>query len=109
MAQRFRPDPDEFERSVSHLCLKIETIAIRAGAPGADCSDLEGMLAAMPPLVRDRAKLMLEGIEIHTEFDDPVMALAARYILRLAQNVWEANPHPLTHAPVHRRALSRSG
>ncbi len=109
MSQRFRPDPAEFERCVSHLCIKIETIAVRAGVPGADCSDLEGMLAAMPPLVRDRAKLMLEGIEIHTEYDDPVMTLAARYILRLAQDVWAANPHPVTHAPAAARSLRRTG
>jgi hypothetical protein len=109
MAQRFRPDPAVFERSVHQLCVKIETIALRADMPGADCSDLEGMLAEMPPLVRDRAQLMLEGIAIHTEYDDPVMALAARYIMRLAQAVWEANPHPLTRAPSDRRALSRSG
>ncbi len=109
MSQRFRPDPAEFERCVSHLCIKIETIAVRAGVPGADCSDLEGMLAAMPPLVRDRAKLMLEGIEIHTEYDDPVMTLAARYILRLAQDVWAANPHPVTHTPAAARSLRRTG
>ena len=109
MSQRFRPDPAEFERCVSHLCIKIETIAMRTGVPGADCSDLEGMLAAMPPLVRDRAKLMLEGIEIHTEYDDPVMTLAARYILRLAQDVWAANPHPVTHTPAAARSLRRTG
>jgi hypothetical protein len=109
MSQRFRPDPAAFERCVSQLCLKIEAISHRAGVAGADCSDLEGMLAEMPPLIRDRVKLMLEGIEIHTEYDDPVMALAARYILRLAQNVWEANPHPLFHQPARQRHLSRSG
>ncbi len=108
MSQRFRPDPAEFERCVSHLCLKIETIAVRAGVLGADCSDLEGMLRAMPPLTRDRVRLMLEGIEIHTEYDEPVMALAARYVLRLAEDVWQANPHPLTHAPAPARHLSRT-
>src|SRR5215211_2514868 len=109
MSQRFRPDPAEFERCVSHLCIKLETIAVRAGVPGADCSDLEGMLAAMPPLVRDRAKLMLEGIEIHTEYDEPVMALAARYVVRLAEDVWAANPHPLTHTAAAPRSLRRTG
>lgn len=73
-----------------------------------DCSDLEGMLAAMPPLVRDRVKLMLNGIDIQTEYDEPIMALAARYVLRLAENVWEANPHPLTHTRSPSRFLSRS-
>ena len=109
MSQRFRPDPAEFERCVSHLCVKLETIAVRAGVPGVDCGDLEGMLAAMPPLVRDRAKLMLEGIEIHTEYDEPVMALAARYVVHLARDVWAANPHPLTHTPAAPRFLRRMG
>ena len=108
MSQRFRPDPAAFERCVSRLCLKIEAISIRAGVPGADCSDLEGMLAAMPPLIRDRVKLMLEGIAIQTEFDEPDMTLAARYILRLAQTVWDDNPHPLVRAPAWPRSLSRS-
>ncbi len=103
-----RIDPAEFERCVSQLCIKVESISLRGGVLGADCSDLEGMLAAMPPLVRDRAKLMLEGIEIHTEYDEPVMALAARYVLRLAEDVWQANPHPLTHAPVPAGHLSRT-
>jgi hypothetical protein len=108
MSERFRPDPAAFERCVGHLCVKIETIALRAGLSDADCSDLEGTLAAMPPLVRDRIKLMLDGIEIQTEYDDPIMALAARYVLRLAENVWEANPHPLTHSGLASRYLSRS-
>ena len=108
MSQRFRPDPAALERCVSHLCIKIETVAVRAGVPGADCSDLEGMLAEMPPLIRDRVKLMLEGIEIQTEYDDPVMALAARYVVRLAQTVWQESPHPVTHAALAPRSLARS-
>jgi hypothetical protein len=109
MPQRFRPDPAVFDRCVSRVCLKIEAISIRAGVAGADCSDLEGMLAAMPPLIRDRVKLMLEGIAIQTEFDEPDMTLAVRYILRLAQSIWEDNPHPLVRTPAWPRSLSRSG
>lgn len=92
MPKSFRPDPAEFERCVGFLCMKIETVAMRSGVSDADCSDIEGTLAAMPPLVRDRVKLMLDGIEIQTEYDEPTMAFAARYILRLAQSIWEANP-----------------
>jgi hypothetical protein len=108
MPQSFRPDPAAFEQCVSRLCFKIEAISIRAGVPGADCNDLEGMLAAMPPLIRDRVKLMLEGIAIQTEFDEPDMTLAARYILRLGQTIWQDNPHPLVRAPAWPRPLSRS-
>lgn len=67
------------------------------------------MLAEMPPLIRDRVRLMLEGIAIQTEFDDPVMTLAARYVLRLAQTMWDTNPHPLVRTPALQRSLSRSG
>jgi hypothetical protein len=109
MPQRFRPDPAAFERCVSRLCLKIEAISVRGGVPGADCGDLEGMLAAMPPLIRDRVKLMLEGINIQAEFTEPDMALAARYIQRLAETVWEANPHPPLQMPMRPRSLSRAG
>ena len=107
MPDRFRPDPDEFQDAVSLLCSKIETVAIRSGMSDMDCKDLERSLAAMAPTVRDRVKLMLNGIEIRTEYDDPTMAFAARYLLRLAQTIWEENLHPLTHSAhvprVHRQ------
>jgi hypothetical protein len=108
MPKRFRPDPAEFDRCVTFLCMKIETLAIRSEMPDTDCTDLEGTLAAMPPLVRDRVKLMLDGTEIQTEYDDPVMAFAARYILKLAQGIWQENPHPVTHSTIGSRSLSRS-
>jgi hypothetical protein len=107
MSERLRPDPDEFERSVKFLCTKIETVALRSGAADADCKDIEHTLAALPPTERDRVRLMLEGIAIQTEYDDRTMAFAARYLLRLALDLWEDNPHPLTHAPAGARSLSR--
>jgi hypothetical protein len=72
-------------------------VALREGVSDADCKDLEGTLSAMPPLVRDRIKLMLNGIQIQTEYDDPAMGFAARYVLRLAEDIWDSNPHPMTH------------
>ena len=98
MSDRFRPNPDEFQDAVSLLCSKIETVAIRSGMSDMDCKDLERSLAAMAPTVRDRVKLMLNGIEIGTEYDDRTMSFAARYLLRLAQTIWEENPHPSTHS-----------
>jgi hypothetical protein len=108
MSQQLRPDPDEFQRSVSFLCTKIETVAMRSGIADADCKDLERSLAAMPPTVRDRVGLMLKGTEIQTEYDDPTMAFAARYLLRLAQGIWDDNPHPVTHSPSASPSLSPS-
>jgi hypothetical protein len=96
LPERFRPDPEQFQRSVDHLCTKIQTVAVRYGMTGVDCEGLERSLAAMPPVVRDRVKLMLNGIEIQTEYDDPTMAFGARYILRLAEAIWDENPHPVT-------------
>jgi hypothetical protein len=108
MSQRLRPDPDEFQRCVNFLCTKIETVALRSGMSDPDCKDLEGTLAAMPPTVRDRVRLMLDGTEIQTEYDDPTMAFAARYLLKLAQSLWDENPHPLTVAPSRPSYLSQS-
>jgi hypothetical protein len=99
MPERFRPDPDEYEACVRLLCTKIETIALRSGAMVGDCSDLDGMLAAMPPEIRGRTALMLNAADIQAEYNDPTMALAARYLLRLARGIWDENPHPITHEP----------
>jgi hypothetical protein len=107
MAGRFRPS--DFDECVGHLCNKIEAIAVREGVSDAHCADLEGTLLAMPPLVRDRIKLMLEGVEIQTEYAEPVTAFAARYILVLARDIWQANPHPLTHMGIAPRSLTRPG
>jgi hypothetical protein len=98
MTSRLRPEPADFERCQNFLCKKVEAVALREGASDGDCADLDLLFAAMPPMVRDRVKMMLEGIEIQTEFDEPVMAFAARYLLTLAKDVWEANPHPLSHS-----------
>ena len=61
----------------------------------------------MAPTVRDRVELMLKGIEIGTEYDDPTMSFAARYLLRLAQTIWEENPNPPPHAARSPRLHSR--
>jgi hypothetical protein len=99
MSDPLRPQPADFERCLNFLCKKIETVALREGASEGDCGDLEGMLAAMPPMVRGHVTLMLEGIEIQTEFKDRVMAFAARYVLCLARDIWESNAHLVTHSP----------
>ena len=109
MSERFRPDPTDFQRCVSHLCVRIETVAARAGVSEADCTDLEGTLAAMPPLVRERTRLMLNGMQIQSEYKDPAMSFAARYVLVLAEDIWEENPHSMVHATSHPPALRKRG
>jgi hypothetical protein len=108
MVERFRPDPAEFERCVRFLCKKIEMIVVRSGVSDVDCADLEGTLAAMPPTIRERTKLMLDGVGIATEYDEPVMMFAARYILSLARTIWAENPHPMTHETPPRDARRRA-
>ena len=90
MSERFRPDPTEFERCVGHICLKIQTIALGKGVFHADCSDLEALLAAFPDRARPDVLAMLNDVGLNAEFDDPAMSFAARYITRLAQDIWRS-------------------
>ena len=99
MTQLLRPNPTDFQRCVRFLCSKIESIAVRAGLSDMDRLDLQWSLAAMPPAVRERVRLMLAGIEIQTEHAEPVLAFATRYLLILAQDIWDTNPRPMTHEP----------
>ena len=94
----FRPDPDEFQSAVDVVCTKIRTIALRSGMLQVDCDELERSLALMEQTMRDRVHLMLNGVAIHTEFTDHTMCFAARYLLGLAQTIWQENPHPVTHS-----------
>jgi hypothetical protein len=107
MTDRFRPDPDQFRQSVDLLCTKIQTVAVRSGMSDVDCEELERSLAAMPPVVRERVRLMLNGIEIQTEYDDATMSFAAKYVLRLAQSIWDENPHPVAYSAQSSQERSR--
>jgi hypothetical protein len=82
-------------------------VATRSGMSDTDFKDLERTFAAMPPTVRERVGLLLNGTEIQAEYDDPIMAFAARYLLRLAQCIWEENPHLVTHSTYRPRNHSR--
>ena len=88
--QKPRPDPAEFERCVSYLCMRIETLAMREGISDVDCRNLEATLAALPPSLQDQIQIMLN--EVETEYEDPAMAFAARYVLRLGQDIWRSKP-----------------
>lgn len=88
-------DPREFERCVELLTRKIQEIAVRAGVPEGECPDLEGTLAALPGVSRDRAAIVLEGIGVQSDEAFPAMAFAASYLLKLAQEIWEAEPSPV--------------
>ena len=68
------------------MALKLRDIAHRAGVPEDECIDLEATLAALPPFSRERASVLFQGVRAETE--DTCMALAAGYVLTLAQDVW---------------------
>ena len=99
MTQPLRPNPADFQRCVRFLCSKIESIAARAGLSAVDRRDLQWSLAAMPPAVRDRVRLMLADIEFQTEHTEPLLAFATRYLLILAQDIWDTNPQARMPAP----------
>jgi hypothetical protein len=99
MSDRFRVDPAEFRRCVDVLTRKLDDMAEKAGVPDAECAHLEATLAALPSFSRDRAAVMLQGIQIQAEEDFPTMAFAASYVLSLARDVWEAAPSPVGRPP----------
>jgi hypothetical protein len=88
-------DPSDFKRCLAYIERKLERIAARAGVPDDLCADLECTLMALPPFARDRAKIMLEGVYVQTHETYPAMAFAARYVLNLAQEVWEGAAFPV--------------
>jgi hypothetical protein len=89
--------PEEFDR-----CVEILT-----RLPESELETIESTLAALPPFSRDRAAIMLEGIGVQAEEAFPAMAFAARYVLRLAREVWDVGPLPAPPTATH--ALEGSG
>ncbi len=94
MNEQFRPNPVQFQRDVDALCRKIEAIAARAGVADTDCADLRDLMAGLPLTARNRVTLMLDAAHMQSEYDDPTLALASRYLLKLAQAIWEAKAEP---------------
>jgi len=100
LSRRVRPlrrDPDA----------QLEEIATRAGLPESELETLESTLAALPPFSRDRASIMLERIGVQAEEAFPAMAFAARYVLRLAREIWDVGLLPAPPTATH--ALEGSG
>lgn len=85
-----RIEPAEFQRCVTLVAGKIDALAVRLGVSDAGRLDLEETLARLPPPSRGRAGVMLDGIVVQTCDDNPAMAMAARYVRALANDVWES-------------------
>src|SRR4051794_39203500 len=80
--------PEAYERCVTQLTMRLRDIAMRAGVPEDECSDLEATLEVLPPFARERASVLLEGVRAHS--DDKCMSVAAGFLLTVAHEVWNA-------------------
>ena len=100
MIEHRRLDPAEFQRCVAFVSQQVEALALRFGVPDARGMDLEDLLSALPISTRVRADVMLDGINGQTADGSPAMAVAARYVRALAEDVWEADDRsPIVASP----------
>lgn len=97
--------PRDFHRCVELLTHKLAEIAARSGAREEECQSLESILAVLPPMSRQRASVVLNGIQVQSDEEYPAMAVAARYVLRLAEEIWDGGALPMARIGV---AASRS-
>lgn len=97
--------PRDFHRCVELLTHKLAEIAMRSGAREEECQSLESILTVLPPTSRQRASVVLNGIQVQSDEEYPVMAVAARYVLKLAEEIWEGGAPPMARVGI---AVSRS-
>jgi hypothetical protein len=103
MPSSFSTDAAEFRRNVAFLTRQLETIAVRAGVPDGDCADPQSLFAALPLSARDEAVDLLDHIQLKASDADLGVAFAARYLLRLARDVWGDWPAAPTTMPAPAR------
>jgi hypothetical protein len=96
-------EPAEFQRCVALLSRKMEDLAVCAGLPEEKRLDLEGILAALPPISRSRACIILDGIGAHASEEGTAMAVAARYVRALADDIWDTAHQPAAEANGRKR------
>ena len=70
---------------------KLEQTAARVGVPELEMTDLEETLAALPALGRSQARALLNAIQLQAVEDHPTMAFTAKYVLILAQDLWDSS------------------
>ena len=83
-------EPVEFQRAVALLTQKIDALSGFKGEQASGYVDLQDALASLAPVSRDRASVLLDGIAMEAADENPAMAMAARYVRALAQEVWNA-------------------
>jgi hypothetical protein len=104
MDECFHPEAAEFRRDVDLLCREVEPIAFRTGASEADCDDPQRMFAALPLTAREEIIEHLGRYLRPASDDERGIALAADYLLKLAQEVWSVAPAPATMHPRNDRS-----
>ena len=104
MDESFHPKAVDFRRDVELLCREVEPIAFRSGASEADCNDPQIMFAALPLTAREETIVHLGRYLLPANDDERGIALAAGYLLKLAQEVWGAVPVPATMNASHDRS-----
>jgi hypothetical protein len=84
--------PREFEWCLELLTRRLSETAARAGVPDAECTNLEAILAALPPFSRSNAEGFLTNLQLQACDDFPAMAFAAKYVRKLASEIWFCSP-----------------
>jgi hypothetical protein len=106
MLSSYSTDAAEFRRNVAFLTRQLEGVAVRAGVPDGDCADAQSLLAALPLSARDDAVDLLDRIQLKASDADLGVAFAARYLLRLARDVWSDWPAPTPSPAPARRPIA---
>jgi hypothetical protein len=92
LASRVRALPREEIRR------KLEHAATKAGVDDSELDTLESTLTALPQVARSHTQALLNGIQLQAADDFPAMAFVAKYVLTLAQEIWDSEPMPVPPA-----------
>jgi hypothetical protein len=84
--------PREFEHCLAMIRRKLEHAATRAGVHDSELETLESTLAALPQVARSHTQALLNGIQLQAADDFPAMAFVAKYVLKLAHEIWDSQP-----------------
>jgi len=88
--------PREFVWCLELLTRRLSETAARAGVNDSECTDLEAILAALPLVARFNAEGYLKSLQLQACDDFPAMAFAAKYVRKLANEIWFCSPGSVT-------------
>jgi hypothetical protein len=84
--------PREFVWCLELLTRRLSEAAAGAGVHDSECTDLEAILAALPPVSRFNAEGYLKNLQLQACDDFPAMSFAAKYVRKLANEIWVCPP-----------------